>query len=194
MLGEGERGLDERQVRERLRKVAELHPGPRIVFFAQEAEIVTQSEQAIEQRLRFVQPALHSEDFDQPERASQEDAFARWEPIDMLLILASVAKQETVDTELASDRFDGRDESRIVRRQEADDRHEQNAGVELVRSVRLGEGLLAFTPTAPEHLILDLVAELPPAIHAAVASELFVDADGAIEGYPGHHLRVGEVP
>src|SRR5215212_3179330 len=194
MLGEGERGLDERQVRERLRKVAELHLGPRILFFAQKAEIVTQSEQAIEQRLRFVQPALHGEDFDQPERASQEDTFTRRQPIDMLLLLASVAKQETVDTQLASDRLDGRDESRIVRRQEADDRHEQDAGVELVRSVRLGEGLLALTPTVPEHLIPDLVTELSPAINGPVAPELFMDADGAIEGHPGHHLRMGKIP
>src|SRR3954447_12527776 len=112
----------------------------------------------------------------------------------MLLVLASVAKQETVDAQLALDRRDGRDDSRIVRRQESDDRHEQDAGVELVRSVRLGEGLLALTPTAPEHLIPDLITELPPAIHGAVAPEFFMDTDGAIEGHPGHHLRVREIP
>src|SRR3954463_13969043 len=112
----------------------------------------------------------------------------------MLLILASVAKQETVDAQLALDRRDGRDEPRIDRRQEADDRHEQDAGVELVRSVRLGEGLLALTPAAPKHLVPDLVTELPPAIHRASAPELFMDADGAIECHPRHHLRVREVP
>ena len=77
MLVQRERGLDECQVRERLGKVAELHPSPRIIFFAQESEIVAQTKQAIEQRLGFVQPALHSENFDQPERAGQEDAFTR---------------------------------------------------------------------------------------------------------------------
>jgi hypothetical protein len=78
MLVERERGLDECQVRKRLGKVAELDPSPRIVFFAQQSEIVAQTKQAIEQCLGFVQPALHSEDFDQPERAGQKDAFARW--------------------------------------------------------------------------------------------------------------------
>src|SRR5687767_8452134 len=112
----------------------------------------------------------------------------------MTLILAPVAKQQTVDAQLASDGLDRRDEPWIVRRQEADDRHEQDAGVELVRPVRLGEGLLALAPAAPEHLILDLVPKLPPALHGAVASELVVDADGAIESHPGHHLRVREVP
>src|SRR3954452_9184990 len=112
----------------------------------------------------------------------------------MLLVLASVAKQETVDAQLALDRRDGRDEPRIVCRQKADNRHEQDAGVELVRSVRLGEGLLALAPTAPEHLIPDLITELPPAIHGAVAPELFMDTDGTIECHPGHHLRMGKIP
>ena len=45
-----------------------------------------------------------------------------------------------------------------------------------------------------EHLGLDLVSQLAPAIHGALASELLMDTDGAIEGHPGHHLRVREVP
>jgi hypothetical protein len=98
VLGEGECGLDEGQVGERLGKVAELHPGLRIVFFAQESEVIAQSEQAIEQCLGFVQLALQCEDLDQPERAGQEDPFTRRQPIDRLLLLTSVAKQKSVDT------------------------------------------------------------------------------------------------
>ena len=104
-----------------------------------------------------------------------------------------VAQHEPVDRELAADRIDGRDDPRIVRRQEADERHQQHARIELVRAVGLGERAATRVPGALEDLRLDLVPELAPPLHRALAPELLVRADGPVERHPRHHLGMREV-
>ena len=83
---------------------------------------------------------LQREHLGEPERARKEHALAGRQAVDGAVLARAVAEDEPVDRQLAPDRLDGRDEALVVGGQEADERHQQDARVELVRAVRLGEG------------------------------------------------------
>src|SRR3546814_15407414 len=52
-------GVDQADMRERLREVAELAAEPRVVLLGEQAEVVAQCEQALEQRLGVAPAADH---------------------------------------------------------------------------------------------------------------------------------------
>ena len=52
----------------------------RVVLLGEQAEIVAEVEQALEQLARLVVPALEPEDADEPERAGEEDALSPGSP------------------------------------------------------------------------------------------------------------------
>ena len=71
----------------------------------------------------------------QPERARQEGAFSRWEPVNLARTLVHrVAEQETVMHQVLFDRGDSTSEPADRGRQETDEREQQQAGVDLARS------------------------------------------------------------
>ena len=72
-----ERRGDEREVRERLREVAEQALRLRVVLLAKQADVVREAEQPLEQLVRLVVPAEQLVAVDEPERARQEHALAR---------------------------------------------------------------------------------------------------------------------
>ena len=128
----------------------------------------------------------------QPEGAGQERPLARRQAVHPGL--GDVARDEPVGHQLPLDRRDGPEHPGVVRRQEADQGHHQQAGVELLRAVRLDEGPdLGVEPLAAD-LLVDLVADRPPAIDRAVEPVLLDRLDRPVERHPGHHLGVGEVP
>ena len=88
-------------------------------------------------RRRLVDAALQLEILDEPEAAGEEHAFAGRQAV--LALLGPIAQHEAVDDELAFDRRDGAADPRIVVRQEADHRDQQQARVECGRPVRLHE-------------------------------------------------------
>jgi len=63
-------------MREGLREIADQPAGLRIVLFAQQADIIAQIEQAIEQRPRVMPSALQHIGINQPEAAGQESPLA----------------------------------------------------------------------------------------------------------------------
>src|SRR5579864_2021167 len=77
-----ERRVDEREVRERLREIAELTLRSRIVFLREEPDVVGEADETIEERHRLVAAAEQLEAVDEPERARKEDALARRKPVD----------------------------------------------------------------------------------------------------------------
>ena len=165
----------------------------RVVLLGEEADVVAEVEQPLEELPRLVVPALERQHFGEPERAGEEHALARGQPVH-LAVAPGVAQHEPVDRELALDRLDRRDDPRIVRRQEAEERHQQHARVELVRAVGLGERLLRLAPGALEHLA--------PGSRPASSRQRSTGPSrpnsscaphGAVERDPGHHLRVREV-
>ena len=71
-----EGGVHEREVRERLRKVPEHAPRNRVVLLGDEANVVRERDETLEQRMRFVVALEELQTVDEPERAREEDAFA----------------------------------------------------------------------------------------------------------------------
>ena len=93
-----------REVAERLREVADLPLARDVVLLCEQAEVVAQAEQPLEQRARLVDAAVERERVDQPERAGQELAFVARQPV--VGLGGRVARDEAVAPELARDRVD----------------------------------------------------------------------------------------
>src|SRR5437868_2214304 len=73
--GQVMRGIDQRDMRERLREIAHLPAGSRIVFLRQQSEIVAQIEEPLEQRPRVHIAALQDIIVGEPEAASKERSY-----------------------------------------------------------------------------------------------------------------------
>ncbi len=90
------------------------------------------------------------------------------------------------------DRVDGRAHALVRRRQEADERHQELRGVELVGVERLRVGLLGVAPAAGEDRLADAVAFGRPLLGLGVLAEHRRQLHGPVERGPAEHLR-GEV-
>src|SRR5690242_4487766 len=86
LLREVESAVDEAQVGESLRKVAEQTVSFRVVLLGDQTDVVREPEQTFEQRVRLVVPAEELETVDEPERARQEDALPRRQAVDAVLV------------------------------------------------------------------------------------------------------------
>src|SRR6476646_2505695 len=82
-LREGHGRPYQREVRERLWEIAELPPGDRFVLLGEQAVVVAEVEQSLEELTRLFALALQRQRGNQPEGAGQEHAFARREPVDV---------------------------------------------------------------------------------------------------------------
>jgi hypothetical protein len=79
---EVERGLDERHMAERLRRVADLTRIPGVVFLAEQPDVVAQREQPVEELMCLFVAADHVQGVGQPEAACQERALAAGQAVD----------------------------------------------------------------------------------------------------------------
>src|SRR5947208_2240898 len=79
--GEVERRADERDVRERLRKITQLPPELRRELLGEQANIVAQGKQALEEGTRILPAADQLEGVRQPEAAGEKGALAGRKPI-----------------------------------------------------------------------------------------------------------------
>ena len=94
---ERESGLDEPDVRERLREVADEALSLGVVLLRDEPEVVAEGQQPLVELDRLVAPSLLRENRDEPERAWQEDALARRQSVDVdVLVIGSVPLDEAV--------------------------------------------------------------------------------------------------
>jgi len=75
VVAEGERCANQCVVAEGLGEVAELAAGEGVVFFGEQADVVSQVEQPLEQLAGLVVRSLHGEHLGEPERAGEKDAF-----------------------------------------------------------------------------------------------------------------------
>src|SRR5262249_10810288 len=106
---EDQRGVDQREMRQGLREVAELRARDWVVLLGQEAEIVRHVQQRVEQLVRLDDLALEGEDGDEPERAGQEHPLARWQAVDVDPGLGPVTEEERAEPQLFPDRRNRRD-------------------------------------------------------------------------------------
>ena len=95
---------------------------PRIVFLGEQADVVAQREQPLEQAPRVVVAAEQHVVVGQPEAAGEERAFAGGQSV--VGRVAVVAQHEAVDEQVLLDRRDRAAHARIVGRQKADERND----------------------------------------------------------------------
>src|SRR5207249_5718081 len=82
---------------------------------------------------------------------------------------------------------------RILGRQKAELRDQQQRSVEVARAVILDEGVALAVVRLVEDLRSDVGAKLFPMAGRTFEAELFDPFDRAVESHPGHDFRKGEV-
>ena len=115
-------------MRKRLGKISQLPPERRRVFLGQQADIITERQQALEKISRFGDASLQNVVVREPEAAGEECTFARGEPVHAFS--GVISHHKPVNEEIFLDRVDGTDDTRVGGRQEADERHKQQARIE----------------------------------------------------------------
>ena len=116
VMVEAQSRANHREMRERLRKVANLQPGFGVVFFAEKAEIVTQCEQTVKQGVRFCDSTLQLVHVGEPKTAREKDPFPSRQTI--RAALGSVAQHQTVRNQFALNGGDRSSNARIINWQE----------------------------------------------------------------------------
>lgn len=132
--------IDQPDVAVGLWKISQHAPCCRIELFGQQADVIAAREQTIEQRPCFRVTALQNVVVDEPEAACEERAFSGRQPI--IDIVCFITQHELViDQEPVFDRSKRALYPRIGRGQKADQRHQQETGVELFGAVGLHEAV-----------------------------------------------------
>src|SRR5258707_7223361 len=106
--------------------------------------------------------------------------------------MREIPEDESVVDQLAFDRLDGAADTRVGRGQEADERDEEQARVDLLRPVRLDERPELPVEAALADLGVDLGAQLAPAVDGPLEPLLLDRPHGTVERDPRHHLRMHE--
>src|SRR5687768_1007111 len=78
-----ERGRDEREMRERLRKISEHALLRRVVLFGEQPDVVAERKQSIDQLFRFLPSSAHRVRIGEPEAASEKRAFVARQSVDL---------------------------------------------------------------------------------------------------------------
>src|SRR3954447_19281705 len=189
-LIEVDRSRDQREMGECLGKVAE-QLARRPDLLGVEAQVVRVGEHLLERQPGLVEPADTRQRLDVPERGDRERPFVALEPVRRCR--GVVAVDETVRDELLADRIERREPPRVLRGDEARERHEQHRRVEDVGLVVLHERPPLLVPAPGHDLGGDLVARLEPCDEVGGEPALPGDADGALDRDPRHQPRVREV-
>src|SRR4029078_4450178 len=188
---EVERRAEESDVRKRLRKGAGLPAQQEIIPFGKQPDVVTERQEALEQSNGVGAATQKDVIVGQPEAAREKRGFPLGQTV--VSLGAVVAKHETVDDQALLHKLDGAANAWIARRQEADERNEQHAGVGKLRPVRLNEGVHTGVEGFRTNVGVDLVAHLAPVVDRSVEAEHLGALDRAVERDPGHDLGMREV-
>src|SRR5215472_10497901 len=128
----------------------------------------------------------------EPERARQEHALPWWQPVGSRLA-RPVAEHEALVKELPLDCLDRAPNARVGCGEEADEGEQQEAGVKLLRAVRLRERAELGIEAAFADVPVNLVADRAPAVDRPLELVLLDGPYRAVERHPRHRLRVDEV-
>ncbi len=152
------------EMRERLREVPDEASGVHVVLLGQQAEVVAEPQQPLEQRLCLGQAALEDHHLDEPERARKERSFAGREPVDLGVLLVGAISHRRARRERAL-RSIASTVRRPARRRRGGSRRAGSAvrSRPAGRAVRLREGAELRVVTLAADLLVDLVADGPPA-------------------------------
>ena len=189
---EVDRGVDETDVAERLRKIAELSSRAGIVFLGEQAEIITYRQQILEKRARVSEAPLLYVIIGEPEAAGEKRALSRRQAVDAAFGFVA-HDQPALVHEPTFDRHQRAANLGMIGRQEADERNLQQARVEPPRAIELNEAAQLLVEALGADLGVDLIGVLAPSPGDFGAAVSRRHLPGAVERDPRHHLRMGEV-
>ena len=173
-------------MRERLREVSYQASCHGVVLFGQQADVVGESGEMVEERYRLRVAPLQRIVVGQPERACEEGPFTGRKAVDRGM--RGIPGDESIPDQRLLDRAHGAENPRVGRRQKTYQRQHEQARVDLLRPVELHEcaqsGIEAFATDRR----VDPVSHRSPAVGGAIQPELLDCFDGTIEGHPSHHL------
>src|SRR5258706_4677479 len=92
-------GIDQSNMRESLRKVADEATSQRVVLLRQQPDVIAEPNETLEKSTRLIGAAEHQEAVGQPKTACQEGAFARRQTV--LAPQCVVAQDKAIDDEIA---------------------------------------------------------------------------------------------
>ena len=107
------------------------------------------------------------------------------------IVGAGIAHDMLFAHQLAFHRRNRRDKTRVVHLDHAQVGKQQNAGVEIVRSERRGEGAAFFVPGAFEQRRVDRLGDRIPVFGAVVQADALSDCREPLTAGPAHRHRVG---
>src|SRR5207302_1177837 len=151
---------------ESLRKITDHAAVPKIVLLAEQADIIAQAQQAIEQVSRLLEPLLQDIGIDQPEAAGQEGALAGRQTV--LHLRGVVAHHESLPQEPLLDGADGAADARIIGREESDAGQQQQTRIELLRPVGLNEASELLGEPVRANLGMNLRSNFAPSVDRSV--------------------------
>ena len=187
---EGDGGVDQRQVREGLREVAELAAGG-VDLLGEQPEVVAVGLHFLERQDGVVEPAGPREGVDVQERAERERALAAVQPVRRGGRVVPV--DQAVRHQFAVHALERGQPHRVGRGDEALDRHEQEDGVEHLGVVVLGERLDLVVPPAVHDLVVDPVPLRRPLRGVGGPAVPVGQLDRAVQRDPALEPAVGEV-
>jgi hypothetical protein len=114
-------------VAEGLGEVANLPLPLHVVFLGEQAEVVAQAEQTLEQRPSLVDATVERERADEPKGTGEELPFVARQPV--VGVGGRVARDEAVAAEFARNRVDGAADALVVAGEEPDERDVEDARV-----------------------------------------------------------------
>src|SRR4029453_16825561 len=132
VLGQVVGRVDEGHVRERLGEVPQLAAAGRIELLGQQADVVAQGEQPLEEGQGLVAPAHQGQVVGQPEGAGQERPLPGREPVHVLGVLGRGGGGQPVRHQLALGGGPRPPHPRVAGGKEPDQRDQQQAGVQAV--------------------------------------------------------------
>ena len=178
--------LDQREVREGLREVAQVPAGAGVELLGVEAQRRGDAEQALHQVAGPLVVADDRQRRHEPERADQEAALLARQAV--VGLVGAVTQHETVLGQVVGDRLDALSQALVVTWEEAEERRQQRRRVERVRVVVLAQHAVAHAVL--EDVGLDLVGGGAPGLPAAPASPRDLgQLRRAVERDPAHQLR-----
>ncbi len=163
----------------------------RIDFLGEQADVVAEAKETLEELTRPLTLACARETLDEPEGTDRKGRLVSRETVDAV---RDIPVDEAVGRELVRDALEGRLRTVVVVRDEAHDRDHQIRRIELAA---IAERLLerargrVDTLTLDEHA--DLVASRPPGVEVAISAVELGEPDHPVERDPRHHFRVDEV-
>ena len=106
--------------------------------------------------------------------------------------MRSITKHHTIGRKVLFDR-NRASNPLVIGRQEADERHHEQTGIEQLRSVGLDERTYVRLVALLADLVTYCVANRAPAVNRTIETKGYDDFNGSMQRHPRHHFRMGEL-